>query len=85
MGSGAQQILSDVATGSQSRTAPDPAGGWTVIQHGPLRLWDRVETAVEECPQAGEPHQDAFGITVSPAGQRVWLGNDNGPGWDLPI
>ncbi|MFI8461315.1 ATP-grasp peptide maturase system methyltransferase [Kitasatospora sp. NPDC085464] len=85
MGSGGNQILSDVATGSQARTVPDPEGGWTVVQRGPLRLWDRVETAIEAWQGAGEPHQDAFGITVSAAGQRVWLGTADGPGWDLPI
>ncbi|MER7757654.1 hypothetical protein [Kitasatospora sp. NPDC097643] len=49
MGAGGQQILSDVATGSQARTMPAPGG------------------------------------TVSAAGQRVWLGSENGPGWSLPI
>ncbi|MFJ9458080.1 ATP-grasp peptide maturase system methyltransferase [Kitasatospora sp. NPDC101447] len=85
MGSGGNQILSDVATGSQARTVPDAAGGWTVVQRGPLRLWDRVETAIEAWQGAGEPQQDAFGITVSAAGQRVWLGSADGPGWDLPV
>ncbi len=85
MGSGARQILSDVATGSQARTVPDPAGGWTVVQRGPLRLWDRVETAIETWQDAGEPHQVAFGITISAAGQRIWLDTEDGPGWDLPI
>ncbi|MCX4752175.1 ATP-grasp peptide maturase system methyltransferase [Kitasatospora purpeofusca] len=85
MGGGAQQILSDVATGSQARTVPDPAGGWTVVQRGPLRLWDEVEAAVETWQDVGEPHQVAFGITVSAAGQRIWLGTEDGTGWNLPI
>ncbi|RKT11074.1 methyltransferase of ATP-grasp peptide maturase system [Streptomyces sp. 1114.5] len=85
MGAGGQQILSDVATGSQARTTPNPKGGWTVIQRGPLRLWDQVENAVEAWRQAGEPHQDGFGITVSGSGQRVWIGHEDGPGWNLPI
>ncbi|MFJ8473125.1 ATP-grasp peptide maturase system methyltransferase [Kitasatospora sp. NPDC094011] len=85
MGAGAHQILSDVATGSQARTAPTPDGGWTVVQRGPLRLWDQVETAVEAWQDAGEPHQEGFGITISPSGQRVWIGHENGPGWNLPI
>ncbi|MED7951060.1 ATP-grasp peptide maturase system methyltransferase [Kitasatospora sp. NPDC086801] len=85
MGAGGQQILSDVATGSQARTMPNPDGGWTVIQRGPLRLWDQVESAVEAWQAAGEPHQDGFGITVSPLGQRVWIGSEAGPGWNLPI
>ncbi|RGD57056.1 methyltransferase [Kitasatospora xanthocidica] len=85
MGNGATQILSDVATGSQARTAPRPDGGWTVTQRGPLRLWDRVEEAVRLWRRAGEPHQEGFGITVSAAGQRVWIGTEDGPGWNLPI
>ncbi|MET8539942.1 ATP-grasp peptide maturase system methyltransferase [Kitasatospora sp. NPDC004799] len=85
LGAGGQQILSDVATGSQARTIPDPDGGWTVVERGPLRLWDQVETAVEAWQRAGEPPQDAFGITVSTAGQRVWLGGEDGPGWNLPV
>ncbi|MGW2397981.1 ATP-grasp peptide maturase system methyltransferase [Kitasatospora sp. NPDC001664] len=85
MGVGAQQILWDVATGSQARTAPNPAGGWTVTQRGAVRLWDPVERAVQRWQAAGQPHQDGFGITVSAAGQRVWLGTEDGPGWSLPI
>ncbi|MFJ2808496.1 ATP-grasp peptide maturase system methyltransferase [Kitasatospora sp. NPDC087271] len=85
MGAGGHQILSDVATGSQARTMPDPDGGWAVVQRGPLRLWDQVENAVEAWQRAGEPHQEGFGMTVSAAGQRVWVGSADGPGWNLPI
>ncbi|MFJ7274018.1 ATP-grasp peptide maturase system methyltransferase [Kitasatospora sp. NPDC098663] len=85
MGAGGHQILSDVATGSQARTVPAPDGGWTVIQRGPLRLWDQVESAVEAWQRVGEPHQEAFGITVSGTGQRVWIGHEHGPGWNLPV
>ncbi|MEV7184172.1 ATP-grasp peptide maturase system methyltransferase [Kitasatospora sp. NPDC093102] len=85
MGAGANQILWDVSTGSQARTAPDPNGGWTVVQRGPVRLWDRVEQAVHRWQAAAEPHQEGFGITVSATGQRVWLRAEDGPGWDLPI
>ncbi|MFJ8000916.1 ATP-grasp peptide maturase system methyltransferase [Streptomyces sp. NPDC096310] len=85
MGAGAEQILWDVSTGSQARTAPTSQGGWTVVQRGPVRLWDRVEGAVQCWQAADEPHQERFGITVSAAGQRVWLGTEDGPGWDLPI
>ncbi|MFE6101014.1 ATP-grasp peptide maturase system methyltransferase [Streptomyces laurentii] len=85
MGAGESQILWDVATGSQARTAPDPHGGWTVVQRGPVRLWDRVERAVRHWQAAGEPHQEGFGITISAARQRVWLGTKDGPGWDLPV
>ncbi|MFE3883172.1 ATP-grasp peptide maturase system methyltransferase [Streptomyces lydicus] len=85
MGAGAEQILWDVSTGSQARTVPNANGGWSVVQRGPVRLWDRVERAVQRWQDAGEPHQEGFGITVSAAGQRVWLGTEDGLGWDLPI
>ncbi|BBB00893.1 putative O-methyltransferase [Actinacidiphila reveromycinica] len=85
LGAGAEQILWDVSTGSQARTAHGAHGGWSVVQRGPVRLWDRVERAVQRWQAAGEPHQQEFGITASVAGQRVWLGGEDGPGWDLPI
>ncbi|MET7510879.1 ATP-grasp peptide maturase system methyltransferase [Streptomyces albidoflavus] len=85
MGEGAAQILWDVSTGSQARTAPAPGGGWTVVQRGPVRLWDRVEEAVALWQADGEPHQEGFGISVSAERQRVWVGEEDGPGWDLPV
>ncbi|MFE3501946.1 ATP-grasp peptide maturase system methyltransferase [Kitasatospora sp. NPDC059146] len=85
IGAGDQQILMDFATGSHARTAPNPDGGWTVTQRGPLRLWDQVESAVQTWQQHGAPHQEGFGITIDGDGQRVWIGNEAGPTWSLPI
>ncbi|MGX2995298.1 ATP-grasp peptide maturase system methyltransferase [Streptomyces sp. JNUCC 64] len=85
LGAGAEQVLWDVATGSQARTAVAPDGGRTVVQRGPVRLWDRVEDAVRRWSAAGSPGQEGFGITVSAARQRVWIGDEDGPGWDLPV
>ncbi|MEU4836011.1 ATP-grasp peptide maturase system methyltransferase [Streptosporangium sp. NPDC023615] len=85
LGSGEEVALLDVATGSQATVRPDPAGGWTVCQHGPLRLWDAVEDAVLPWRGAGSPHQSAYGLTVSRERQRVWLGEPGGPSWDLPV
>jgi hypothetical protein len=93
MGAGAEQILWDVSSGSQARTAPDSRGGWTVVQRGPLRLWDRVEEAVRRWQAAGEPHQQEFALTVTPTAQRVRLNPapppdpdpDHDAGWALPI
>jgi methyltransferase of ATP-grasp peptide maturase system len=87
LGLGAEQILLDVATGSQARTRPRPSdrGGWGVVQHGPLRLWDAVEEAVEVWQKAGSPHPSGFGLTVTPESQRVWLGTPDGPSWLLPV
>ncbi|WP_203593274.1 ATP-grasp peptide maturase system methyltransferase [Streptomyces sp. SID9124] len=85
LGAGPDQILWDVSTGSQARTAPGSGSGWTVVQRGPVRLWDRVEEAVRKWQSVGEPGQDAFRITVSAVRQRVWLGADASLGWDLPV
>ncbi|MEV0592039.1 ATP-grasp peptide maturase system methyltransferase [Nonomuraea cavernae] len=79
-------FLVDVATGSQATTKPAPDGGWSVRQHGPLRLWDAVEDAILTWQRAGSPHQSAFGLTVTRDGrQRVWLGEPDGPSWNLPV
>ncbi|MEV0254777.1 ATP-grasp peptide maturase system methyltransferase [Streptomyces sp. NPDC050732] len=78
-------ILRDVATGSQAWTEPD-GNGTTVHQHGPLRLWDQVEAALEAWQEAGAPALTEFGMTVSDTAleQTVWLGSPDGPRWRLP-
>ncbi|MDP9849667.1 ATP-grasp peptide maturase system methyltransferase [Streptosporangium lutulentum] len=78
------RMLSDTGTGSQADVRPNPVGGWTVHQHGPLRLWDAVEDALLTWRGAGSPHQSAFGLTVTQKSQYVWLGEPGGPSWDLP-
>lgn len=77
-------ILLDVGTGSRADAKSNSGGGWTVHQHGPLRLWDAVEDAILMWQAAGSPHQSAFGLTVTRDRQYVWLGEPNGPSWDLP-
>lgn len=85
LGTGDEVILIDVATGSQASTKRMDGGGWTVRQHGPLRLWDAVESAIETWQNAGAPDQSAFGLTVTGSGdQSVWLGDPDGPCWYLP-
>jgi methyltransferase of ATP-grasp peptide maturase system len=83
-GTGDETILLDVATGSQAVTSKVGEGEWLVRQHGPLRLWDAVEDAIEKWQRAGSPHQSGFGLTVTPTWQRVWLGDSAGPSWNLP-
>ncbi|MFH8614729.1 ATP-grasp peptide maturase system methyltransferase [Streptomyces sp. NPDC017979] len=85
LGVGAEQILLDVATGSQARTRPDGNGGWTVTERGPLRLWRAVEDATATWQRAGAPHLSSFGLTITQDAQRVWIGTREGPGWNLPI
>jgi hypothetical protein len=85
MTTGTGVILVDVATGSQAWT--ETAGdGWTVHQHGPLRLWDQVEDALTIWQDAGSPPHSDLGLTVDLDGtQRVWLGTPDGRSWNLPV
>ncbi|MFF7362676.1 ATP-grasp peptide maturase system methyltransferase [Streptomyces sp. NPDC008125] len=78
-------ILRDVATGSQAWTEPD-GEGWSVHQHGPLRLWDRIEEALQLWQGAGAPGLAEFGMTATPFEQTVWIGSPkSGPSWRLPV
>lgn len=86
LGAGAEQVLLDVATGSQARVrAADGGEGWTVIQRGPLNLWDSVEDSVAMWQSHGSPFLSEFGMTITPGAQRVWLGTPDGPSWALPV
>ncbi|MFC4114143.1 ATP-grasp peptide maturase system methyltransferase [Nonomuraea zeae] len=77
-------FLVDASAGSRAEVQSDSAGGWTVRQHGPVRLWDGIEKAIDIWQGAGQPHQSGFGLTVTPERQWVWLGDPDGPSWDLP-
>ncbi|GAB2837464.1 ATP-grasp peptide maturase system methyltransferase [Streptomyces daliensis] len=83
MTTGSGIVLRDVATGSQAWTETD-GQGVTVHQHGPLRLWDQVEAALEVWRGAGAPGLGEFGMTATPWTQTVWIGSPEGPGWPLP-
>ncbi|MGH3329013.1 MAG: methyltransferase domain-containing protein [Streptomycetales bacterium] len=56
-----------------------------VFQWGPRDLFDEVIAAVAWWYQVGRPELSDFGLTITKDdGQRVWLGDPDGPGWDLP-
>ncbi|MFF5304780.1 ATP-grasp peptide maturase system methyltransferase [Streptomyces sp. NPDC013161] len=84
MNSGSGIILRDTATGSQAWTEGD-GRTWTVHQHGPLRLWDQVEEALQAWQDAGAPNLTEFGMTATPYEQTIWIGSPAGPSWRLPI
>ncbi|RAY15359.1 protein-L-isoaspartate(D-aspartate) O-methyltransferase [Actinomadura craniellae] len=62
-----------------------PSGSWATAIHRPdqqeyeirqagdRRLWEETETAYFRWVTRGEPGRDRFGMTVTPAGQRIWL------------
>ncbi|MGW4047806.1 ATP-grasp peptide maturase system methyltransferase [Streptomyces sp. NPDC004721] len=85
LGGGEFQVLSDVATGSLAYFGADEDGRTQVTQRGPLPLWDRVTDALSEWEAAGAPHQSGFGVTITPEAQTVWIGDEGGPSWRLPV
>ncbi|WP_030383625.1 ATP-grasp peptide maturase system methyltransferase [Streptomyces sp. NRRL S-241] len=86
LGTGVEQVLLDVATGSQVRTRVDGDGvGWTVVQRGPLNLWTAIEDSLMQWQGYGSPHLSDFGMTITPDNQKVWLDVPHGPSWTLPI
>ncbi|AEM82627.1 methyltransferase domain-containing protein [Streptomyces violaceusniger] len=66
--------LADAGTGSWASVDYEPdAVEYDVQQHGPRRLWAEVEAAHAWWADAGRPARTQFGLTVTPAGQQVWL------------
>lgn len=52
---------------------------YEIVQSGPRRLWDEVSAAWRWWAGRGRPGFDRFGLTVSPAGQVVWLDTPDDP------
>ncbi|MCX2969347.1 MULTISPECIES: methyltransferase domain-containing protein [Streptomyces] len=77
--------------------SPNALGLWTgdgstatatmtgrVRQIGPRRLWDELEQLAVTFGGIDSVSREDFGITVTPDGQRVWYGTEDGPSWALP-
>ena len=67
--------LNDPGTGSWARVVVGVRRPFAVHQAGGRRLWDEVEAAYDWWRRASRPHANRFGLTVTPAGQTVWLDN----------
>ncbi|ARQ72244.1 hypothetical protein CAG99_09050 [Streptomyces marincola] len=76
--------------------APNAIGLWTgdgstatatmtgkVRQVGPRRLWEELEQLAVTFGDIDRVAREDFGITVTPDGQRVWYGTEDGPFWAL--
>jgi hypothetical protein len=87
LGAGAEQVLLDVATGSQARTrAADSGESWTVVQRGPLKLWNAVEDLITQWQSCGSPHLSEFEMTITLSTQTVWLDvAGERASWTLPV
>jgi hypothetical protein len=78
------QLYAPDGSRALARSSPTRPG-WQVTQCGPRRLWDRVEEAHEFWQQAGRPHYDRFGVTVTTTDQYVWYDHpDSEHRWPLP-
>ncbi|MEU7165495.1 ATP-grasp peptide maturase system methyltransferase [Streptomyces morookaense] len=74
----------DATNGSFAVLTPKGDGEWTVRQGGLITLWDEFEQSLAVWHTAGSPPPTAFGVTVTPQRQCVWLGSPGGPNWRLP-
>ncbi|AXG78466.1 methyltransferase domain-containing protein [Streptomyces paludis] len=72
--------LADHTTGSWASVdyLPD-AADHPLRQYGPRALWNEVEAAYAWWQNAGSPERIRFGLTVTPAGQRLWLDSPDRP------
>ncbi|MGH3874468.1 MAG: hypothetical protein ACRDSR_23695 [Pseudonocardiaceae bacterium] len=63
-------------------------GRWPVIQRGPHRIWDTMETAVTLWDHLHEPSISRFGVSALDDLHRqyVWLDDPDGPySWPMPL
>lgn len=68
--------LHDPLSGSWARCqVKSKVGPQVITQYGPRRLWNEVEEARTWWVREGKPGLDRFGVTVSPEGQSMWLGD----------
>lgn len=59
---------------SEALVTRDPGLGQSVVrQRGPRDLWEELQAAYFTWVRLGEPDRDRFGITVTQAGQTMWL------------
>lgn len=81
-------ILAYADDGSHSQVIDEPEvnGQYRVIQGGPRRLWDTVETAHDLFARLTNPSPCRFGVVANQSIQFVWLDNDmNWFRWPLPL
>lgn len=63
-------------------------GRWPVIQRGPQRIWDTIETAMTLWDHLGQPDISRFGVSALDDVDRqyVWLDAPDGPySWPMPL
>jgi protein-L-isoaspartate O-methyltransferase len=71
--SGAILLMSHYDSGSWATVTPRKGGEYDVRHEGPRRLWEEMDAAYQWWLDAGRPDHTRFGLTVTKAGQDVWL------------
>lgn len=81
-------VLVDASDGSHAEvvTEPEHDEQRRVIQAGPRRLWDSVETAYQLWCHLDRPDPGRFGVVANPTTQFVWFDTDDSwYRWPLPL
>jgi methyltransferase of ATP-grasp peptide maturase system len=77
-------LLTEQATGSYAWLSGED-DVWTVVQHGPTRIWDNVEETLMTWDDAGRPAQEQLTIEITPTAQSVVLDSaGTRRSWPLP-
>jgi methyltransferase of ATP-grasp peptide maturase system len=79
-----ETLLTEQATGSYAWLSGEDTN-WTVVQHGPTRIWDNVEETLATWDDAGRPAQGQLTIEITPSAQAVVLDSaGTRRSWPLP-
>lgn len=65
-------IDQDTGSWASLRYVPD-GSEFEVRQVGPRCLWEEIESAYDWWVDAGSPEPGRYGVTITPAGQTVWV------------
>lgn len=84
----ATRIIAHTADALANVSLHPEDGRWPVIQRGPHRIWDTIETAVALWDHLHQPDISRLGISAPDDIHRqyVWLDDPGGPySWPMPL
>lgn len=84
----ARRIIAYTADALATVSCHPENGRWPVVQRGPYRIWDTIETALALWDHLRQPDVSRFGVSALDdiTRQYVWLDDSNGPySWPMPL
>jgi protein-L-isoaspartate(D-aspartate) O-methyltransferase len=84
----ATRIIAHTAVAVANVSFQPEDGRWPVIQRGPCRIWDTIETAMALWDHLHHPDVSRFGVSALDDINRqyVWLDDTDGPySWPMPL